>query len=972
MFDPVSAPRVFTTELGEDFTLSLYQGLLARTKDLPPDRLARVQVYVNTSRMQRRLKELFNAGPAALLPKIKLITEISNPSLLAKIPQAQNGFQQRLELFQLVSRFIENNPGIAPKSAAFDLSDSLANLLGEMHIEDVSPDKLPHLDVSDQSGHWVKTVEFINLVSGFFSCEIQMGSEARQRLVANEILSDWASTPPLDPIIIAGSTGSRKTTYDLMCAVSRLPQGAIILPGVDTTMPQVIWDELVRAVEGEKPLGEDHPQFRFIKFLRDLGYSKPMQNPWLETKIQAHPRVPLISLAMCPAPVTNFWSVEASNLTELDAACESVTWVEAPDERIEANVIALKLREVAENNKKAALITPDRNLSRRVSTALAQWGIIPDDSSGAPLSLTTPGRLLLKIGRLAFGKTEGKDLLGILKNPLVQRGSERNEHILLTRELEIWMRRHAVSNPDAEALHKWASGSDARTTWANWVCETFLVQWPEKEATSDQWWAFHKSVAEKAVAGYSDDPRDLWDKAAGRELAERLDSLTEFGAASGPVSAQEYLSIFAARIKDGTAREFDNPHPNILIWGTLEARVHGADLVILGGLNEATWPAQPAADPWLNRQLRKELGLMIPDRQIGLSAHDFQQAITVENTWVTRSIRKDGAETIPSRWLNRLENLLNGIATQTGENHCEGMKSRGNAWVDMAIEFERPIQARKEPRPSIAISPEFRPRELPITDFKHLIRDPYAIYAKRVLGLRKLSPLDEGPTAAMRGNVFHDVLRDFVDNFDHATLDTAKHVLLDMVQSALRKNLSWVASQKAWFAKAERHIDGFITGEMARQEWAVSHQLEHSLKSRIGPNGFTVTGKLDRIDLDGTGRATIFDYKTGTLPGKTEQQFFDKQLMLSALLVAKNMPKVALENATFLPFGTDKKPVDWAEDPGEFLTQFQEFLAAWTLGDSVYTARRALQKTTDTGQYDHLARFGEWSTADHPERVEII
>ena len=90
-------------------------------------------------------------------------------------------------------------------------------------------------------------------------------------------------------------------------------------------------------------------------------------------------------------------------------------------------------------------------------------------------------------------------------------------------------------------------------------------------------------------------------------------------------------------------------HPNVLVWGTLEARVQGADLLILAGLNEGSWPEAPAPDPWLNRQMRADAGLLLPERRIGLSAHDFQQAIAAKEVWLTRSQRSDDAQTVPSR-----------------------------------------------------------------------------------------------------------------------------------------------------------------------------------------------------------------------------------------------------------------------------------------------------------------------------------
>ena len=80
-------------------------------------------------------------------------------------------------------------------------------------------------------------------------------------------------------------------------------------------------------------------------------------------------------------------------------------------------------------------------------------------------------------------------------------------------------------------------------------------------------------------------------------------------------------------------------YPNIMIWGTLEAE-HNAEVLILAGMNEGSWPALAEIDPWLNRKMRKEAGLLSPERRIGLSAHDYQQSVCSSNVLITRSFHQ--------------------------------------------------------------------------------------------------------------------------------------------------------------------------------------------------------------------------------------------------------------------------------------------------------------------------------------------
>ena len=199
----------------------------------------------------------------------------------------------------------------------------------------------------------------------------------------------------------------------------------------------------------------------------------------------------------------------------------------------------------------------------------------------------------------------------------------------------------------------------------------------------------HLSLAEAIVSGSDTGKSDpLWHMQAGRAAREVMDDLAEHASHGGQMSASDYTDLAGALLSAAEVRDRDAPHPRIMIWGTLEARVQGADLVILGGLNDGTWPEAPPPDPWLNRAMRKEAGLLLPERRIGLSAHDYQQAIAAPEVWLTRAIRSDEAETVPSRWLNRLENLLTGLKDQGGGVAWDQMGARGQKWLAQTAAVE--------------------------------------------------------------------------------------------------------------------------------------------------------------------------------------------------------------------------------------------------------------------------------------------
>jgi len=154
MFEDRPNFRVFGTYSGQAFPDTLLDGLAMRLQGAAPEHWARVEVYVNTQRMKRRLAELFLQGPARLMPKFHLVTDLAYDPLLTDLPMPVPALKRRLEIAQLVRKLIQRVEGLAPASAVFDLANSLASLMNEMQGEGIAPNVIEGLDISDFSGHW--------------------------------------------------------------------------------------------------------------------------------------------------------------------------------------------------------------------------------------------------------------------------------------------------------------------------------------------------------------------------------------------------------------------------------------------------------------------------------------------------------------------------------------------------------------------------------------------------------------------------------------------------------------------------------------------------------------------------------------------------------------------------------------------------------------------------------------------------
>ena len=125
--------------------------------------------------------------------------------------------------------------------------------------------------------------------------------------------------------------------------------------------------------------------------------------------------------------------------------------------------------------------------------------------------------------------------------------------------------------------------------------------------------------------------------------------------------------------------------------------------------------------------MRAEIGLPPPERRIGLAAHDFAEAIAAPRVIVTRAEKRDGAPTVDSRWLQRLSVSL-------GEDAVLSLRpaaiTTSRSPATSTVRSAAPNRS-SGPRRGRRLQ---RPRSLSITEIETLIRDPYAIYAKHILG----------------------------------------------------------------------------------------------------------------------------------------------------------------------------------------------------------------------------------------------
>ena len=644
---------------GADFAATFYQELCAAADGEDPVALSSVDILVPTRRMQRRLIHLFQTGTPRLLPRIGLVNDIGHLLPTPDTTQAVPPLKRLLDLKSPVSRLVALDERLS-ESSVVDLTESLLRLLDEMQGEGVTFDDIERIEPGFHSAHWEQSLTFLRAIRHYSEAlsTDEKDAEALNRQHVETVCAEWAEAPPAHPLIIAGSTGSRSSTRMLMSAVAGLPFGGVILPGFDFEMPDQTWD----LIASDRKY-EDHPQHRLAAFLAEIERSRFDVRQL--GRIPQSERNALISLSLRPAPVTDQWLKEGPKLGALDLATKDISLIEAQDPKAEADAIALAIRKAVEERKSVALIAPDATLARRVTTALTRWNIVPDDSGGVPLSLTAPGIFMRLVLGLAAQARDPVALLALLKHPFTQAGDGRGPHMLAVQEFEVFLRRKGIRAIDDTALAEFKNATPGKDKWINWLDSLIGLGTSRTGETLSALLDGHLALAGHAAG--NPELKAVFSDEAGEAVSVIFEDFKAQSDHQAALVFQEYQRLVENALANASVRPQRDVRNDVMVWGTLEARGQGADVVILAGLNEGTWPSQPTPDPWLNRSMRREIGLLLPERQIGLAAHDYQQAIAAPEVILARAKRQDGSETVPSRWLNRLTNLLEGLPETGGK-----------------------------------------------------------------------------------------------------------------------------------------------------------------------------------------------------------------------------------------------------------------------------------------------------------------
>ena len=1016
----------------------LVQGFEARRH---PARLAEATLYLPTRRAMRVAREVFLdelKTDAAVLPRIIPLGDIDEDELAfadeaeqlagsasLEIPPRLGELERRLTLARLVAAWAKGQV-LAPlvvggPAATLSLAGDLARLMDDMVTRGVPWEKLDGLVPDQLDIYWQHSLEFLKIAREAwpnYLAEIGKIEPAARRDYLISAEAAQLTGHHRGPVIAAGSTGSMPTTAKFLAAIARLPHGAVILPGLDLDLDEESWQGIggVRDADGTFTThpASNHPQFAMHALLERLSVGR--RDVEILEPPAANGRDVLLSEAMRPSNATAQWHdrlEQPAIAAHIANGMKNLTVIEAPNPEMEARSIAVALREAHHLGKSAALVTSDRALARRVMAALGRWNLDYEDSGGDAL-IETPAGVFARLAAEAIaGALEPPTLLALVKHPLCRLGGAEGMLKPGLQTLEFALLRGTRPPPgtaglahdlarfrselaklndgEVSSLHRLeprARLRDRELDRAQALISALQAALKPLESLSSTRAHDFAEIASRHREALIELSRDedgvslAFEDQEGLALAAAFDELLSGQHQSGlTVALADYPELFQTAFADRAVRRPERPGTRLNIYGPLESRLMQADRVIVGGLIEGVWPPAPRIDPWLSRPMRHELGLDLPERRIGLSAHDFAQLLGQQDVILSHSAKAGGAPAVASRFLHRLEAVA-------GEERWMAAKAAGERYLHFAHALDRPDVvkpvAQPEPRPPRAM----RPLRLPVTAIEDWLRDPYTIYAKYILKLEALDPVDMPLSAADRGSAIHDAIGEFTRSAAQKLPDDPASALREIGKKYFAPLMERPEARALWWPRFQRIAKWFSEWERARR--GNIRTIEAEIKGEIpipldNERTFTLSARADRIERRADGTFAILDYKTGQPPtGKQVRMGLAPQLTLEAAILREGgfegidadssvgeLAYVRLSGNN--PPGEERslqlkiKPGDAPQHPDAAAdyarAQLEALIRKFENENEPYRSLVLSIWTDRYGTYDDLARIKEWSAA---------
>lgn len=970
--------KIFNIAAGEDFSRVLALSLLDETQGRS-ELLTRYKILLPTRRACRVLRDAFldlSDGRPVLLPQMTPVGDVDEEDLsllifggrgeMLDIPSAMPPLRRQIMLAKIIMKVPDFAQG---PDHALALAKALGQLMDKVSVEELDLADLHKIVPHEFSSHWQITLKFLEIISENWPKVLaennMIDGASRRNILLRALAQHWQDTPPDYPVIAAGTTGSIPATGHLLGVIAQLPQGRIILPGLDMYMDDESWDVLE----------ESHPQYGLKRLLHNINIARSAVT-MLGGRGQA--RIQLASEMMRPAQTTHKWR-DYTSTHDLRSMLDGIHYYECKTQQEEAQLIALQIRKtLQEPSATVALISPDRALARRVVALCRRWGIEADDSAGQTLSQSRIGRFMMLCIAVVSKGYSAPSLLAFLKHALCHAGMPNDAYRKMLRDFEKdLIRVHDGVFSYKQIEQNAAEKSEMLGRFAKTIFEALaplmeMAQDGKRHKFTD---FIRAHVAVLECFGAMEDMAGedvLWRGEDGEEASLFLIDLLQHGTEIGDVTIAEYEKIMEQLAGQKTIRTPYGVHPRLAVLGQLEARLTSADLIIMAGLSEGSWPAVEKHDPWMSRKMRNDFGLPSDEKSIGLAAHDFVQGFCAKNIVMTRAQQVDGTPCVPSRWLQRLDTVLGSAGLSLARLDQTSMLhwARHIDEVQERISYDRP-----SPCPPLSA----RPHKVSVTKIENWLRDPYTIYAYYSLYLRKLYPLSKAFDAALKGTILHDIFDRFVAQYPLSIPDNAQDIMIDLAHESLMRQGVADEELNFWLPRFNKITAWFIEHERSWREEAKFFKSEAQGKISLDIDGrqFTIEGRADRIDRRHGGYALI-DYKSGgtfTMEGLRQGRY--PQLFIEAMMArAGGFEGIDAAETDYIGYWIlsasveDRKKtcaitgqdIDTAMELVEdgLYNLLREFFKA----ETPFYCMPDMNNQPKFNDYEHLSRLKEWAVLD--------
>ncbi|MBB4052312.1 ATP-dependent helicase/nuclease subunit B [Devosia subaequoris] len=966
--------------------------------------LSDVTIILPTRRAQDELAEAFARHPAfgGLLPDMRTFGgEVKDeepflpPFDTEPDPKPASALRRRLVLSELVAAWAKTEEGreafSTPPTAAeiFSMAESLGRLIDDLHIEERSAADIRALGAEmalELGNYWQQTLKFLDIALEAWPVMLARLDMADPAALRRRRLDRQAKAAPFlfsdRPVIAAGSTGSIPATARLLKTIAGLLRGAVVLPGLDRTMSPAMLASFTDP--DNNPHG--HPQYGLAQLLNSFGAELGQVR---ELCAAEHPRTRLINLALAPTGQTALWPEQRFSPASLDAALDGVSIIRARNEDEEARALALAARDALDSDQCVGIVTPDSNLARRIAAELKRFDIVVDDAAGTPLYHAPAGRLARQLLNLVQNNCAAVDLLALLRNRATTLGLARGAVVALADDIDLGLLRGQRPAPGIAgiramlAAHLGGKLKYPARTLSPQRGEEIAVLLARLETALAPLFALmaERALPASALAGALG--QAMAAVGPGTPLPGRpefeawvadMQGLNGEGHRFAPRGLEDVLAALMTGIEVRHAG-LEERRNDIAIWGQLEARLMSPDVLILGALNEDKWPATADPGPWLSRGMRLAAGLEPPERQQGLAAHDFAQAMGNGRIILAYAERVGSSPALASRLIQRLDAFV-------GEGMAAQLRARGDVWTGQARRLDavpRVVPARR-PAPNPPIGE--RPRKLSVTEIETLMRSPYDLYAKHVLRLKPLDALGEDPDARERGTIIHAIFARFVFEERDPAAPEALTRLMEIATEEFAGLEAIGERRDIWLRRFATAAEQFLDYERGRSGLVEKRHAEISGRWELKlAEPFAITGQADRVDLLKNGTLEILDFKTGSPPSSASMKAFEApQLPVEAMMALnaglKNIQPADTSALTYIKIGLGPdafKPSAFATADGmsvmavaeEVFRRVQLHIEHFLFHQTALPARLLpLKGQRFAGAYDHLARVDEWTAVD--------